>query len=177
MNRYLNYSSLTPQKLSEKIPDPSGFRQKRSASSKSSSNAATQENESYLRSKKAWDVAFGPAKSLPMQVIMCWMSGSKVAIFSLLMTGMVLLSPIKALFSFSDAFKHLEPSDSDLQEDSGSTSPRVDLTPQKLAFICFNLAGVLFGLYRLTIMGLLPTTSSDWLSYASPKLFSEYSSP
>jgi hypothetical protein len=45
----------------------------------------------------AMEIAQAPAKSLPMQAIMMYMSGSSVSIISIMIVGMCLVSSIKAL--------------------------------------------------------------------------------
>ncbi|KAJ1647660.1 hypothetical protein LPJ64_000965 [Coemansia asiatica] len=121
-----------------------------------------------LRAKKAWEVAMGPAKTLPMQAFMAWMSGTSVSIFSILITGMILMTPFKTIMSVQQTFAPLE-------RVAKGSSQKLDLTLQKAAFIAINLAGILFGIYRLSIMGLLPTASSDWLAFIPAKAYSEIS--
>ena len=58
--------------------------------------APTPESIAALKAKKAWDVAFGPAKNLPMNAFMLYMSGAGVQIFSMMVVGMLLTNPIKA---------------------------------------------------------------------------------
>jgi hypothetical protein len=52
-----------------------------------------------LKQKKAWDVAIAPAKSVPMNAFMLYMSGTGVQIFSMMCVGMLLTSPVKAILS------------------------------------------------------------------------------
>ena len=47
-----------------------------------------------LKLKKAWEVALGPAKQLPMQAIMGYMSGNSLQIFSIMMVFMLYVKPI-----------------------------------------------------------------------------------
>ncbi|RKO88571.1 hypothetical protein BDK51DRAFT_27397, partial [Blyttiomyces helicus] len=54
-------------------------------------------NIANLKMKKAWDTALGPAKSIPMNAFMLWMSGNSVQIFSILITVMMLWNAIKAV--------------------------------------------------------------------------------
>ena len=44
-------------------------------------------------------MALAPGKQLPMQAFMLWMSGNSVQIFSVAITGMLMITPIKALMS------------------------------------------------------------------------------
>jgi hypothetical protein len=60
---------------------------KNSPTSSSSYNA--------IREKRAWDLAIAPAKSLPMQALMLYMSGGGVQIFSMGIVFMLLLTPFK----------------------------------------------------------------------------------
>ena len=50
-----------------------------------------------MKDKRAWDLAISPAKSLPMQAFMLYMSGGGVQIFSMGIVVMLLLSPFKNL--------------------------------------------------------------------------------
>ena len=50
-----------------------------------------------LKTRKAWDFAISPVKSLPMQAFMLYMSGGGVQIFSMGIVAMLLLSPFKNL--------------------------------------------------------------------------------
>ena len=50
-----------------------------------------------MKSSRAWDFAISPAKSLPMQAFMLYMSGGGVQIFSMGIVFMLLLSPFKNL--------------------------------------------------------------------------------
>ena len=47
--------------------------------------------------QKAWEVATAPAKALPMNAFMMYMSGSGVQIFSIMITAMMLYQPVKAI--------------------------------------------------------------------------------
>ncbi|KAJ1919464.1 hypothetical protein H4219_001934 [Mycoemilia scoparia] len=102
-----------------KIDSPHGFSATALGDSVSRNEASTDESESYLRVKarkyfstdlrmassmglKAWDLALQPAKTLPMQIFMAWMSGTSVQIFSIIVTAMVLFSPIKAIIGVNE---------------------------------------------------------------------------
>lgn len=49
----------------------------------------TPEETETLKLKKAWEVALGPAKQIPMQAIMGYMSGNSLQIFSIMMVFML----------------------------------------------------------------------------------------
>lgn len=65
----------------------------------SSRSAPTPAEMESLKQKKAWDVAIGPAKSVPMNAFMLYMSGSGVQIFSMMVVGMLLTNPLKSILS------------------------------------------------------------------------------
>lgn len=51
--------------------------------------APTPEETETLKLKKAWEVALAPAKQVPMQAIMAYMSGNSLQIFSIMMVFML----------------------------------------------------------------------------------------
>ncbi|KAJ2355937.1 hypothetical protein IWW50_004734 [Coemansia erecta] len=161
------YADLSPlvfkPRTGKPIADPVGFGTQSTSTSSSSTGARA--DDSALRTSKAWEVAIGPGKSLPMQMFMAWMSGTGVSIFSILITGMILMSPVRAILGVNQTFAPL----------MRAKGARVDVSMQKLVYVAINVAGVLFGIYRLSIMGLLPTTSSDWLAFIPAKQYLEYS--
>lgn len=97
-------------------------------------------------------VAQAPGKQLFMMGFMLWMSGSSMNIFSIMMTGMALWTPIKSLMSFGSAF--------DKFNDVSSSA----LLQAKLIFLFLNGIGLAMGAYKLSYMGLLPLYSTDWIS-------------
>merc|ERR1711879_241019 len=117
--------------------------------SSSAATASQRGNGSALLMKRAWDVAKSPIKSIFMLVIMMWMMGTGVNIFSIMLTGYGLWSPIKALISTKSAFEKF-------------AHPEHSLLLPILVFIALTLAQLLLGVYRASRMGLLPT-SADWL--------------
>ncbi|PWN95660.1 DUF1077-domain-containing protein [Tilletiopsis washingtonensis] len=126
--------------------------------------APTPESIAALKAKKAWDVAFGPAKNLPMNAFMLYMSGAGVQIFSMMVVGMLLTNPIKAALGVQGAFAPL----------STPSQPHA-LLPQKLAFLGAQALCFALGVWKCAGMGLLPTASSDWLAWRAPRLPLEFS--
>lgn len=55
-----------------------------------------------MKETRAWDLAIGPAKSLPMQAFMLYMSGGGVQIFSMGIVFMLLLTPFKNIAAIND---------------------------------------------------------------------------
>ncbi|KAG8993085.1 hypothetical protein FRB94_002673 [Tulasnella sp. JGI-2019a] len=114
---------------------------------------------SALKEKRAWDLAISPAKSLPMNGFMLYMSGSSLQIFSIGILAMLLMNPVKAVASINNVFAPFAPT-SHPQPKSFST-----LWLQKLAYIACNLLTLGLGLYKCRALGLLPTGTGDWLAF------------
>lgn len=95
-----------------------------------------------------------------MNLLIMYMSGNSISIFPIMMVGMMLIRPIKAIFSTQSTFKIVE----------GSQAIK-----QKIAFFLGNLANVGLALYKCHSMGLLPTHASDWLAFVDPQQRMEYS--
>jgi hypothetical protein len=100
-----------------------------------------------------------------MNAIMMYMSGSSLHIFSIMMTGMLFLTPyspglvlpdfrIKSLMAFNAPFVPLE---------SPSTNSR--LMQAKALYFLMQLVIMAMGVYKVWIMGLLPTSGSDFLAW------------
>ncbi|KAJ1356775.1 hypothetical protein KIN20_014563 [Parelaphostrongylus tenuis] len=111
------------------------------------------EQQEHLAKKRAWDVAMAPAKSLPMNMFMMYMAGRSVSIFPIMMVGMMLWRPAKALFSVNTTFKPLE------DQNAGN------LIIHKIVFILGNMGAIALAIYKVHTMGLLPNTPSDWLEF------------
>lgn len=110
-----------------------------------------------MMQKRALDVALAPGKNILMQGFMMWMSGSSIHIFSIMITAMAFINPIKAIVSIDDTFKRFK------------ENPNVDLTLPKLAFVACNLGMVALALWKCNTMGLLPITAADWTSFLVTK--------
>lgn len=115
---------------------------------------------SHLIMKKSWDLALGPLKQVPMNLFIMYMAGNSISIFPIMMVGMLIVRPLKALFATQATFKMVE----------GTSS-----AGQKLIYIFGNLVNVGLALYKCHSMGLLPTHSSDWLAFVEPQTRLEYS--
>ena len=114
-------------------------------------------NLDLARNKQMMSLAYGPGKQLFMTAFMLWMSGSHLNIFSIMMTGMALWSPVKSMISVGTVFSKFE--------DLGSK-----VVQAKMIFIALNGVGLAMGAYKLGNMGLLPLYSSDWISLLDEQL-------
>lgn len=104
------------------------------------------------KQRQVMGIAYGPGKSLLTTAFMLWMSGSSVQIFSIMMTGMALVNPIKAIAGVNSTFKAFD------------NEEGLDLKFPKLVFLLLQLLAFGVGLYKCSTMGLLPLTSADWVS-------------
>lgn len=90
-----------------------------------------------------------------------YMAGNSISIFPIMMVGMSLIRPLKAIFTTSQTFKPF--------------SEVTQIVPQKLIFFVGNLINIGLALYKCHSMGLLPTHASDWLAFVEPQQRVEFS--
>jgi hypothetical protein len=83
------------------------------------------------------------------------MAGNSISIFPIMMVGMSLIRPVKAIFTTSQTFKSFETVQ--------------NIIPQKFIFFLGNLINIGLALYKCHSMGLLPTHASDWLAFVEPQ--------
>lgn len=95
-----------------------------------------------------------------MNLLIMYMSGNSISIFPIMMVGMMLVRPIKAIFTTQATFKVIE----------GTAA-----IGQKIIFFLGNIANIGLALYKCHSMGLLPTHASDWLAFIEPQSRLEYS--
>ncbi|ORZ02426.1 hypothetical protein BCR43DRAFT_481532 [Syncephalastrum racemosum] len=162
----VDFASIPKSKttLANPIGFESGVLQNAKANAKASRSTSAQDerNDAAIKIKRAWDVAYSPAKSIPMNAIMIYMSGNGVQIFSVMITGMLFFQPIKAIMSLNQTFSRFETKDS------------TELLMPKFVFLFLQLVVMMLGVYKVNAMGLLPTTTSDWLAFLEPKKVLEY---
>ncbi|WWC94189.1 hypothetical protein V866_001029 [Kwoniella sp. B9012] len=174
-----------PQNKNNSIPNPPGYLPPASAKQLSSRNTQPDSDAIFkqnrksteLKLRRAWDLALAPAKSLPMQAIMLYFSGSGVQIFSLGMIFMLLTGPITAVFNIFRAFESLRPTPTPTSTPSSrksneplstSTSKEPSYGPLILPMIAYVACQGLvlaLGLWKCSTMGILPTGSGDWLHF------------
>lgn len=162
------YSEIINPKVANRPKDgvqpPPGFDMKgiTTKSSPSLTNKKhTQEALDELKSKKIWEHAISPAKSIPMNMIMSYMMGNSLQIISITMTFMLLINPIKAIFN--DTNKMF----SKLSDKNNAN----EILMAKVAFVLLQLANLLIGVYKLYNMNLIPHNESDWLAWKEPREF------
>ncbi|KAK1947480.1 ER membrane protein complex subunit 4 [Phytophthora citrophthora] len=99
--------------------------------------------------QRAMEIGMAPFKSLLQTGFMMWMSGNSINIFSIMITGMIVMNTAKSLFNMNNAFASVN-------------DGVIDLTQPKLVYMAGSLVGAAMGVYKCSNMGLLPTTSADW---------------
>ncbi|WVW83919.1 hypothetical protein I302_105941 [Kwoniella bestiolae CBS 10118] len=190
MTLRLDYT--VPQNKNNSIPNPPGYLPPASAKQLSSRNtqpdsdAIIKQNRksTELKLRRAWDLALAPAKSLPMQAIMLYFSGSGVQIFSLGMIFMLLTGPITAVFNIFRAFESLRPTPT--PSSSSSSRKSIDTTISEpsygplvlpmIAYVACQGLVLALGLWKCSTMGILPTGSGDWLHFETRSDPPEWSS-
>ena len=115
-------------------------------------STATLQKTADLVHASAMNTALAPGKQLLMTAFMLWMSGNTLQIFSIMMLGMALYQPLQRIFNVQQEFARY----------AGNAG--VSLLWPQLVFVACNVAGVGLALYKCQSMGLLPTSSADWLS-------------
>ncbi|CAB3410092.1 unnamed protein product [Caenorhabditis bovis] len=161
----LDYSHSSKScRTSEPNFNPPGFYSSATSSIQHSIEAEKAgDQHEHLAKKRAWDMAIGPIKSLPMNMFMMYMAGGSVSIFPIMMVGMMLWRPIKALFAVNATFKPLE--------GTGTGSMLI----HKIVFCLGNLGAIGLAIYKVHTMGLLPNTPSDWLEFIPQATRMQYS--
>ncbi|KAL9112966.1 MAG: hypothetical protein Q9227_002831 [Pyrenula ochraceoflavens] len=159
----LNSPPPSRQKNSS-VPDPPGFVSSKPTSGKQKSQPVqrkvpTQEETDTLKLKKAWEIALAPAKQIPMNAIMMYMSGNSLQIFSIMMVFMLFKNPIQGLMNTNLAFTKFE-----------TDGTRGKLIGVKIMYILMQWLLLGLGVWKVNAMGLLPTTRSDWLAWEKERV-------
>lgn len=159
--------------INGKVVDPPGFSSEIPGSSSSSTSASSalhnrreiqkkQQEKDELKLRRAREVAFGPAKSIPMNLIMSYFSGSSLQVIPLSMTWMMFFNgPLKQLMTVNEQFSKLE-------TESNTSS----IFMLKLLYSFFIVLTMCVGVYKLSTMGILPNTTSDWVAWELPSTVS-----
>lgn len=110
--------------------------------------------------KRAWDISFGPFKSIPMNAFMLWMSGGSLQIFSVAITAMQLFSSVKIILLFfnssSSLFEEIKRPSSSLSKTDYQQND-ISLIGPKIIFFIGNCILLFMALYKCNSMGLFET--------------------
>lgn len=108
-----------------------------------------------LKVRKAWEIATSPAKNIPMNLIMSYMTGNSLQMIPIMMTLMLFWNPLRAIFTETGvAFQ-------DLSNERNST----DMIMPRVVFVLCHLANTGIGVWKLNKMGLVPNSEADWLAW------------
>ncbi|QLG74602.1 hypothetical protein HG535_0G04850 [Zygotorulaspora mrakii] len=108
-----------------------------------------------LQLQKAWGIAFQPAKAVPMNIFMSYMSGTSLQIIPIMTALMLLSGPIKAIFGVRNVFRPV----------MGNPLIEGQIYMAMLVFVVCQGALMYIGIRKLNSMGLIPNTRSDWLAW------------
>ncbi|KAI5451717.1 hypothetical protein NCC49_001366 [Naganishia albida] len=129
---------------------------------------ASVDRANELKMKKAWEVALSPAKSLPMQAFMLYMSGSGIQIFSMGIVWMLLTSPWQAAWNVLNTFEPFKQTSPDDTTIAASETPKPSIGPLILPILTFigcQLLVLALGVWKCKQMGLVPSGTGDWLQF------------
>ncbi len=134
-----------------KIPPSVGYSQVVAAERKRLSPTTTAgPNQAAILAKRkaqAMSLASKPGQQVLMNAFMMYMSGNTLNIFSISTTSMAIISPLTSIIQVESVFGKLE---------------EVDTQMAKLIYVALNLVWLAMGMYKMSSMRLLPTTSADW---------------
>lgn len=160
-------------KKNKLIPAPPGFHPSSNhnhsnsrSQNKNRNSAATALNKTKINEfqiQKAWQLAFQPAKSVPMNFVMSYMSGTSLQIIPIMTVLMLLSGPLKAIFGIRTAFKPFL--------DNKSISSQVKLA--MVVYILGQCALMFIAVRKLNQMRLIPYTRADWLPWEPPVQYQE----
>lgn len=138
------------------------YRKKSTPTAKSNQKADNEHLEG-LKVKKAWEIALGPAKSIPMNLVMSYMTGNSLQIIPIMMTLMLFWNPLKAIFTETNAiFKNLE-----------TKKNASDILLTKVVYVACQIGCMAVGIWKLYNMGLIPNSEGDWLAWKIPIQYRE----
>ncbi|KAH3900826.1 related to ER membrane protein complex subunit 4 [Saccharomycodes ludwigii] len=143
------------------IPSPSGFSPYASKPIKLQTFNKNDKQVNQILISKAWQIAFQPAKSIPMNLIMSYMSGTSLQIIPIITAVMLITNPIKSILNINNAFKPV------LQHES----VKYDITGAMAVYVLCQLLLVGIAVYKLRSMALIPNTKSDWVAWENPTTY------
>lgn len=150
---------------SNTLPSPPGFKLVSEGSSKNKNDNANKSKEkdiNGLQVQKAWELALQPAKSIPMNMIMSYMSGTSLQIIPIMTALMLLSNPIKSVLNIRKTFRQVLGNDETYSRVIGAI----------FMYIVFQAVLMAIGVHKLNSMGLIPNTRSDWLAWEVPAIYS-----
>ncbi|OMJ95349.1 hypothetical protein SteCoe_1255 [Stentor coeruleus] len=139
---------LSLDRSKENCSDPIGYR---ITATDSEEPKKREKNLKEMKQAKAWEASNRPFQSMISTFLMLFMSGSGLNIISIIITCMAMWTPVKAFFTVNSVFAPYE-------------GEGVSLLVPKLKYCALNMVVMIAGLYKFSIMGLIPTNAEDWIS-------------
>ena len=140
--------TLNLDRSRENCSDPIGYRV---TAVDSEEPRKREKNLKEMKLAKAWEASNKPLQSMISTFLMLFMSGSGLNIISIIITCMAMWTPIKAFLSLNSAFSQYE-------------GEGISLFMPKIKYLALNMILMLAGLYKFSIMGLIPVNAEDWIS-------------
>lgn len=155
---------LNPQIVKEwqqstvNTPSPQGY-QGLSGSVRDKKNTSNKQvnkpDIANLQVQKAWEIALQPAKSIPMNFFMSYMSGTSLQIIPIMTALMLLSGPVKSIFTIRETFKPV----------LGNPKSQNQIYLMMILYVAFQGVLMFIGLKKLNDMGLIPNKTSDWMAW------------
>jgi ER membrane protein complex subunit 4 len=140
--------TLNLDRSKENLIDPIGFR---TVSADNEESKKREKNLKEMKQSKAWEASNRPIQSMFSTFLMLFMSGSGLNFISIIITCMAMWTPIKAFITVNSVFAQFE-------------GEGVSLILPKLKYLALNVIVMIAGVYKLSVMGLLPFNAEDWIS-------------
>ncbi|CCC70105.1 hypothetical protein NCAS_0E00350 [Naumovozyma castellii] len=160
----LKEEEATDSSAIKTLPSPPGYgvvevgKNQHESQGNKATEAIRMKELNNLLAQKAMSIAMQPAKSIPMNMIMSYMSGTSLQIIPIMAALMLLSGPLKAIFSIRAAFKPV----------LGNKEIQSQVNSAMFLYIVFQGALMYIGIRKLNAMGLIPNTKSDWLTWELP---------
>ncbi|BGP19151.1 hypothetical protein JCM10213_006503 [Rhodosporidiobolus nylandii] len=161
----LDYASTPPR---VEVRNPPGFAPAAAslkAASKSATSASKPANLDALRQQKAWELALAPAKNVPMQAFMMYMSGGGIQIFSVMSVWFLLKQAVGGIMGVEKAFAPFAAASK--AEAPASRTPPASFLQQKAVYVLCQFGLLAVGLWKINSMGLLPKSEADFAPFRS----------
>eukprot|EP00210_Caulerpa_lentillifera_P006172 g5897.t1 len=154
-------TGTTPVK---QIPTPPGFsaNPSREMTTGSTSMPKKKDVEIQKLQQVLQSRAVAPFKQVGVLCFMMYMSANTIQIFTILTTFSGIGTSLQAIMKSGDMFKP-------------DSFGQLDVFTPRLLYCLIHMLAVIFGLYKLNTIGLLPTHASDWFSALKAPVAAEYS--
>ncbi|GAA5938089.1 hypothetical protein JCM3775_005337 [Rhodotorula graminis] len=159
----LDYTTAESSRSS--VRDPPGYSPQLSVKDRAkAANVVTSKRPEVdlneLRQAKAWELALAPAKAVPMQAFMMYMSGGGIQIFSIMSVWFLLKQAVSGMMGVDKAFAPFEAA-SKAKVGAPKVEPQSFLE-QKIVYVICQFGLLAVGLWKCNSMGILPTSAEDW---------------